>query len=99
MRGGRSTRMRLPWDPKATAHRGRWASIVAPLPNKRPHMKLRTFRPSTELLEDRLTPAGNVLAQLTGGSLLLTGDAQGNVLSVTQSAPGEFTVTPQDGTT
>jgi FG-GAP-like repeat len=50
-------------------------------------------------LEDRFTPAGNLTARLLVGSLVVTGDAESNTLAVTQTAPGSFTITTEDGTT
>ncbi len=62
-------------------------------------MRQHTFRPRLESLEGRLVPAGNVTARLSADALILSGDAQDNAIAVTQAAPGEFTVSSDDGTT
>jgi hypothetical protein len=56
------------------------------------------FRPTLELLENRLTPSGNVTAALSGGNLTITGDAQANGIALSQPAAGAITITP-DATT
>ena len=58
---------------------------------------LRRFR--LERLEPRLVMAGNVIAQVSQGSLTLTGDARDNQIVITQSAAGRFTISGQAGTT
>jgi hypothetical protein len=59
----------------------------------------RRYSPRFEVLENRLTPDGNVSAVLRGGSLFLTGDAQANEIMITQPSLGTFIVRPIDDAT
>jgi len=59
----------------------------------------RRYRPRFEVLENRLTPDGNVSAVLRGGSLFLTGDARANEIMITQPSLGTFVVRSLDGAT
>ena len=52
-----------------------------------------------ERLESRLTPAGNVTAVFSEGSLLVTGDGADNAIRITQDSRREFTIASEDGTT
>ena len=54
-----------------------------------------------EALEPRQFLAGDVLAQIVGGSLVVTGDDAANAITITQQglAAGEVQVTPAPGTT
>ena len=63
------------------------------------HMK--TSFPIIERLESRITPAGNVIAQLIGTHLILIGDAEANTLVVSQDQDErfEFTISSSDQTT
>jgi hypothetical protein len=60
--------------------------------------KRRCFRPIVELLESRLTPSGNVTTSVVAGSLTITGDAQANGITISQTAAHQITITP-DATT
>jgi hypothetical protein len=51
-----------------------------------------SIRPSLECLEVRDTPAGTVIATLTGGQLTLTGDAAANVVLITQEPDDRLTI-------
>jgi hypothetical protein len=62
-------------------------------------MKRRTYHPTLEALEGRVTPAGNLTTHLLGGSLFVLGDREANAVTVTQTAAGQFTLTPDAGTT
>ena len=42
---------------------------------------------------------GNVRAFMSGGSLILQGDAQANEILIEQTAPRQFTVSSRDGST
>jgi hypothetical protein len=66
----------------------------AALPRK-PHR----FRPALELLEGRLTPAGNVTTSLVGGNLTITDNAATSQLAISQPAANEIPITPDAGTT
>jgi hypothetical protein len=61
-------------------------------------VKIPSYRPVVELLEDRLTPSGNVTAAVVAGSLTITGDAQANGITLSQPAANQITITP-DATT
>ncbi|MBX9581389.1 MAG: hypothetical protein K2X87_13895 [Gemmataceae bacterium] len=52
-----------------------------------------------EALEARDTPAGNVVATLSGGSWYLRGDAAGNEINVVRDGSGNVTVYGVGGTT
>jgi hypothetical protein len=57
-----------------------------------------------EILESRIAPAGNVLAQVVGGHLLVTGDAAANAFEITEATGGTtrmvaYLLTPTDDTT
>jgi hypothetical protein len=51
-----------------------------------------------EQLESRLAMAGNVLAHVSGGNLIVVGDDRGATLTVSQPRPGQFTLTSDDTT-
>jgi hypothetical protein len=57
------------------------------------------FRPSLESLECRLTPSGNVTTSLVGGNLTITDNAPTSSLTLSQTAAGTITITPDAGTT
>jgi len=59
----------------------------------------RRFRPALELLENRLTPAGNIYAAVRLGSLYISGDTRDNAVMITQDKLGTFTVSPADTST
>jgi hypothetical protein len=48
--------------------------------------------PRIDRLERRVVLSGNITAVVSGGSLLLTGDAQDNTVALEQSTPGSFIV-------
>ena len=54
-----------------------------------------------EELEQRIAPAGNVTAEVIGGFLFITGDAESNVIAIDQAGllADQFRVTGEDGTT
>ena len=52
-----------------------------------------------EFLESRLTPAGNVTAVFSDGSLLVTGDRFDNAIRITEPSPDAFTIASEDGST
>ena len=57
-----------------------------------------------EILESRITPAGNLLAQVIGGHLIVTGDAAANAFEITETEGGTETavaylLTPLDAST
>ncbi len=56
------------------------------------------FAPAFEQLESRFAMAGNVLAHVNGGNLIVVGDDAGAVITMSQPRPGQFTLTG-DGTT
>lgn len=60
---------------------------------------LNRYLPSLEVLEDRTTPAGNVTAIMTGGSLFITGDHEANRISISSAGGKNIAITPLDGTT
>lgn len=60
---------------------------------------LNAFLPTLTDLDARLVPAGNILAQLSGGDLALQGDNLGNEVRVSQAANGNVTVRGLNGTT
>jgi hypothetical protein len=53
---------------------------------------------SFEQLESRLAMAGNVLAHVSGGNLIVGGDDVGATITVSQPRPGQFTLTGNDTT-
>jgi Ca2+-binding RTX toxin-like protein len=55
--------------------------------------------PTLERRETRATPAGNVTAQVSGGSILLTGDAGDNQIILQQTRTGAVIVSGINGTT
>jgi len=58
------------------------------------------FRPALEVLERRLAPAtADVTASVVFGNLTITDNAATSQLTLSQSAAGEITITPDDGTT
>ncbi len=61
----------------------------------------RTSRPSLHLeaLEPRLLLSGNVLVDVVGGDLVVTGDALDNEITVEQTGAEQYTVTGVDTTT
>ncbi len=59
----------------------------------------RHFIPQFDSLENRVVPAGNVLATFKGNILSITGDNQANSISIVGSTNGTFTVTAADGGT
>lgn len=62
--------------------------------------KLPVARPlAFELLENRLLLAGNVLASVDHGDLVVRGDGADNAIQITQESPGIYKVTGLDGTT
>ena len=52
-----------------------------------------------QTLERRLLLAGNVIAQLKGGWLVVTGDDLGNQIQIENPSPGTYNVIGSDGTT
>lgn len=52
-----------------------------------------------ERLEDRSLLAGNVLAEIRGGALIMRGDSQGNEVQIEQASDNSLLLTPLDGTT
>jgi len=74
---------------------------MSSLKSLRSHKTRRASRSSLHLesLERRLPLAGNVTAQLSGSTLLLTGDALDNVLMVASAAGGKMAVLGAPGTT
>ena len=61
-------------------------------------------RTSIEVLEARITPAGNVLAQVIGGDLIVTGDSAANAFEITETEGSTeelvaYLLTPLDGST
>jgi hypothetical protein len=59
----------------------------------------RRFRPSLEALECRLTPSANVMAAVVNGNLNILDNAAASSLTLSQSAAGQVTITPDAGTT
>lgn len=53
---------------------------------------------SFERLEGRLVMAGNVMAHVVGGNLIVIGDDAGATITVSQTQPGQFTLTGDDTT-
>src|SRR5262245_17090815 len=51
------------------------------------------FRPSFDRLEDRWTPAGNVTASLSLGTLTLTGDVFANNIDISQTGFKQYQIT------
>ena len=45
-----------------------------------------------ETLESRLPLAGDVFIKVSNGNLTVSGDARDNHISITQTAPGSFTI-------
>ena len=74
---------------------------MSSLKSLRNHKTRRASRSSLHLesLERRLPLAGNVTAQFSGSTLLLTGDALDNVLMVASAAGGKMAVLGVSGTT
>ena len=74
---------------------------MSSLKSLRNHKPRRASRSSLHLesLERRLPLAGNVTAQFSGSTLLLTGDALDNVLMVASAAGGKMAVLGVSGTT
>lgn len=73
-----------------------------PFPKTSRSLRHREANPSSlriECLEQRLPLAGNVTAQLQGSTLLLTGDAQDNLLAVASAARGRIAVIGSSATT
>ena len=67
-------------------------------------MKTQQPQSRIESLESRITPAGNVLAQLIGGHLIITGDAAANAVEVVETQGGTldavaYLISPSDATT
>jgi len=75
--------------PKLFRNRGRRQGA----PTRRPHR----FRPVLESLDDRLVPS-NVATNLVGGNLSLSDDGSVS-FTISQSRPGQITLTPDAGTT
>jgi hypothetical protein len=59
----------------------------------------RRYIPQFDSLENRVVPAGNVLASFKGNILSITGDNLANSISIVGNANGTFTVTAADGGT
>src|SRR5262245_66613857 len=53
----------------------------------------RRYQPTFDRLEDRWTPAGNVTASLSFGTLTLTGDALSNSIDISQTGFESYEIT------
>src|SRR5215204_8264 len=62
---------------------------------------MKTVLPSIELLEPRIAPAGIISVSVSAGTLFLkslSGAAGNESIQISQTAPGELTLTPSNGT-
>jgi fibronectin-binding autotransporter adhesin len=63
-----------------------------------PLRKQRLRRPHLEVLDDRINPAGTILATFAAGGLVLTGDAGDNAFEITQGADDRLIIGGFPGT-
>lgn len=93
-------------DPSAATGIHRAAAELAVLPSVN-LSSIKTYS-LLEVLEPRIAPAGNVIAQVVGGQVLITGDAEDNAIEITgyddlfdlpryRIAPGDPTTTINGG--